>query len=194
MKTTIPQVLEEVEKAKTHEEKVATLVSYNTTQLRGILNMNYNPALKFNLPEGTPPFKNDVERPLGYTETNLYTEYRRFYIWLTPNELSKTKREHLFIQMLEGIHSTEAELVLLVKERKLTHKYPSVTPEVIRAAFPELLPEVLVEIPKVEKPKKEPKAKAAKKESGVVSNPSSDAQLKELEKRLLEQQLQAAGQ
>jgi hypothetical protein len=187
MKTTIPQVLEEVEKAKTHEEKVAVLQKYNTTQLRGILNMNFNPALNFNLPEGTPPFKNDVERPLGYTETNLYTEYRRFYIWLTPNELSRTKRENLFIQMLEGIHSTEAELVLLIKDRKLTHKYPSVTPEVIRAAFPTLLPETLAEIPPLEKVKKEPKPKAkAKKDSGAGSVAGLTP---EMEKQLLQQQL-----
>jgi hypothetical protein len=194
MKTTVPQILEEVEKAKTSEDKVRVLQSYNTTCLRGLLNINFNPALNFGLPEGTPPFKNDPERPIGYSETNLYTEYRRLRIWLQPNDISKVRKEQLFIQMLEGIHSTEAELICLIKDRKLTHKYPSVQPELIRAAFPELLPEVLAEIPKLEKPKKEAKGNRAKKDSGVVSNPSSEAQLRDLEKRLLEQQLTTTGQ
>lgn len=194
MKTTVPQILEEVEKAKTFEEKVVVLQKYNTTQLRGLLNMNFNPNLNFGLPEGVPPFKNDTERPVGYTETNLYTEYRRFKIWLMPSEVSKVRKEQLFIQLLEGVHSSEAELVCLIKDRKLTHKYPSVTAELIRAAFPGLLPEVLVEIPRPEKLKKEVKAKSVKKDSGVVLEASSDPRMRELEQRLLEQQLQASGQ
>lgn len=173
MKTTIPQVLDEVEKAKTFEEKVATLQRYNTTALRGLLNMNYNPGLIFSLPDGDPPFKKRVELPIGTTESNLYAEYRRFYIWLRPNELSKTRKEVLFIQMLEGIHYTEAELVLAIKDRKLTHKWPSVTADVIRAAFPDLLPSELARIPALPEVKKEIKAKP-KKASGTGSLASLD--------------------
>lgn len=187
MKTLVPQVLEEVEKASTFEAKVQVLQRYNTTCLRGLLNMNYNPGLVFNLPEGEPPFKKDTEEPMGSSETNLYTEYRRFYIWLRPSELSKPRKEALFIQMLEGVHWSEAELVCAIKDRKLTHKYPSVTAEVVRAAFPTLLPEVLAEIPAVEnKPNESAKPKAkAKKASGAGSKGGSE----KLEKQLLEQQI-----
>lgn len=168
MKTTVPQILDEVEKVKTLDAKVQVLQSYNNTCLRGILNMNFNPNLVFNLPQGDPPYKKDVERPLGTTETNLYTEYRRFYIWLRPSELTKARREQLFIQMLEGIHYTEAELVLAVKDRKLTHKWPSVTAEVIRKAFPELLPETLAEIPPLPPPEKKQKLKKESTAGSVV--------------------------
>ena len=176
MKTTVPQVLDEVEKANTFQEKVATLQKYNTTALRGLLNMNFNPGLVFNLPQGDPPFKKRTDLPIGTTESNLYAEYRRFYIWLTPNELSRTRREHLFIQLLEGIHYTEAELVLAVKDRKLTHKWPSVSAHLVRAAFPTLLPEVLAEIPAITADKKEIKAKP-KKASGAGSKTDSAEQI-----------------
>ena len=99
------------------------------------------------------------------------------------------KLESLFIQMLEGLHHTEAALVIAVKDRKLSHTYPSVTPELVRAAFPELLPEKTADIPSL--PKKEKKAEKPKKESGVGSKPLPAAlnTLGDLEKQLLEQQL-----
>ena len=65
MKTTVPQVLDEVEKANTFQEKVSTLQKYNTTALRGLLNMNFNPGLVFNLPQGDPPFKKRTDLPIG---------------------------------------------------------------------------------------------------------------------------------
>ena len=190
MKTTVPQILEMVEKAKTQEDKVKILQEYNSTCLRGCLNINYNPNLSFGLPEGEPPFKKDTSRPLGTAESTLYTEYKRFYIWVRPQTpLPKMKLESLFIQMLEGLHHTEAALVIAVKDRKLSHTYPSVTPELVRAAFPELLPEKTADIPAL--PKKEKKAEKPKKESGVGSKPLPAAlnTLGDLEKQLLEQQL-----
>ena len=82
----------------------------------------------------------------------------------------------MFIQLLEGIHYTEAELVLAVKDRKLTHKWPSVSADLVRAAFPTLLPEVLAEIPAITADKKEIKAKP-KKASGAGSKTDSAEQI-----------------
>lgn len=141
MKTSIPQIFEEVEKAKTRENKIKVLRSYVSPVLRGILQINFNDTVKVNLPEGEPPFKKDKEIQLGYTETNLYAEWRRFYIWLDPNvQLSKVRKEHLFIQFLEGIHWTEAEVVCLAKDRKLQSKFVSIKEDLVREAFPDLLP------------------------------------------------------
>ena len=64
------------------------------------------------------------------------------YIWLEPNvNLNKFRKEQLFVQMLEGIHWTEAEAVCLAKDKKLQTKYKSLKEELIREAFPGLLPE-----------------------------------------------------
>lgn len=158
MRTTIPQIFEEVEKAATKESKIKVLRAYDHPVVRQILRMNFDPAIKVYLPEGEPPFKKDTSVPMGYSETNLFAEFRRFYIWLDPNiNLTKQRKEHLFIQMLEGIHWSEAELVCLTKDKKLQTKYKSLKEDLVREAFPNVLP------PKVEVPVKvkETKKKAS---------------------------------
>lgn len=154
MKTTVPQILEEVEKASSKDAKIKVLRSYENPVLRGILQINYNPDVKVHLPEGEPPFKKDKEIPIGYSETNLYAEFRRFYIWLdAKSNLSKMRREELFVQFLEGIHWTEAEVVCLAKDRKLQTKFKSVKEDLVREAFPNLLPAKKVKEPEAKKEK-----------------------------------------
>jgi hypothetical protein len=154
MKTLVPQILEEVEKAQSKESKIKVLRSYEHPVLRGVLQINFNPDVKVNLPEGEPPFKKDTNTPMGYSETNLYAEFRRFYIWLDEKvNLTKIKREQLFIQFLEGIHWTEAEVICLAKDKKLQTKYKSLKEDLVREAFPTLLPpKKLKEAVKTKKP------------------------------------------
>jgi len=142
MKTLVPQVFEEVEKVKSKDDKISILRKYESIPLKGILEINYHPLAKMNLPEGEPPFKKDKAIPYGYSETNLYAEFRRVYIWTRADvNLSNVRKEQLFIQMLEGIHWQEAEAICLAKDRKLNTKYPSITYQLIYEAFPGLLPE-----------------------------------------------------
>ena len=152
MKTTVPQILEEVEKAVGKENKIKVLKAYEHPVLRGILQINYDPRVKVNLPEGEPPFKKDTSIPVGYSETNLYTEFRRFYIWLdSGTNLTKIRKEQLFMQMLEGIHWTEAELVCLAKDRKIQTKYKSIKEDLVREAYPDLMPPKVKEVAVVKK-------------------------------------------
>lgn len=176
MRTTIPQILEEVERASSKENKIKVLKSYENPVLRGLLQINFNPAIKIYLPEGEPPFKKDKEVPVGYSETNLFSEWRRFYIWLEekPN-LNKLRREQLFIQFLEGIHWTEAEVVCLAKDRKLQTKFVSVKEDLVREAFPDLLPAPKkpafkdIEIVDNAEPKKAKKKSPSLKKSETIS-------------------------
>jgi len=46
MKTSIPQILEEVDKAPNKEARVKALRAYNHPVLRGILQINFNPEVK----------------------------------------------------------------------------------------------------------------------------------------------------
>ena len=141
MKTTIPQIFEEVEKASTKEAKIKTFRAYDHPILRGILQINFDLNIKVHLPEGEPPFKKDKEVPVGYSETNLWSEFRRFYIWLeAKTNLSRMRKEQLFVQFLEGIHWTEAEVICLAKDRKLQTKFKSVKEDLVREAFPNLFP------------------------------------------------------
>jgi len=155
MKTLIPQIFEELEKTASRENKIKVLRSYEHPVLRGILQINFNPNVKVHLPEGEPPYKKDDTLPYGYSETNLYAEFRRFYIWLEENvNINKIKKEQLFIQFLEGIHWKEAEVICLAKDKKLQTKFKSLKEDIVREAFPNLLP------PPIEKPKSQAKKKS----------------------------------
>jgi hypothetical protein len=156
-KTTIPQILDEVEKAGTKESRINILRAYDHPILRGIMQINFDPNVTVYLPEGEPPFKKDTAVPIGYSETNLYTEFRRFYIWLQKDiNLTRVRKETLFIQFLEGIHWTEAEVICLSKDRKLQTKYKQLKEDLVREAFPGLLP---APAPKAVKAAGEPKTK-----------------------------------
>jgi len=167
MRTSITEILEEVERQKTRKEKIEVFRRYDHPVLRGVLQVNFNPEVKVYLPEGEPPFKKDSSVPRGYSETNLFAEWRRFYIWLDPNiNLNKQRKEQLFIQMLEGIHWSEAETVCLAKDKKLQTKYKTIKEDLVREALPDMLPPPKEE-PKEEKVVKEVKAKSPKKKASL---------------------------
>ena len=152
MKTSVPQILEEVERTVGRENKINVLKAYEHQVLRGILQINFDPRVKVNLPEGEPPFKKDTSIPVGYSESNLYTEFRRFYIWLDAGvNLTKMRKEQLFLQMLEGLHWTESELVCLAKDRKIQTKYKSIKEDLVREAYPDLMPPKVKEVAVVKK-------------------------------------------
>lgn len=152
MKTSVPQILEEVERTVGRENKIKVLKAYEHQVLRGILQINFDPRVKVNLPEGEPPFKKDTSIPVGYSESNLYTEFRRFYIWLDAGvNLTKMRKEQLFMQMLEGLHWTESELVCLAKDRKIQTKYKSIKEDLVREAYPDLMPPKVKEVAVVKK-------------------------------------------
>ena len=71
------------------------------------------------------------------------------------------KRESLFIDMLEGLHYTEAEVLCAAKDRKLDKMYPNIKEDLIRLAFPDMLP------PKVEKSVKKKRGSKKKVKENV---------------------------
>ncbi len=48
------------------------------------------------------------------------------------------RRETMFIQILEGLHPLEAELLILVKDKKLSTKY-KITKEIVAEAYPDII-------------------------------------------------------
>lgn len=146
----VPEILDKFEAAKTKEEKIIVLRENVCDPLLVLLRLNYDHMLKMDLPEGEPPFRKDTDKPIGYSESSLQLELRRFYVWLEPTvSLPKIKKESLFVNMLEGIHWTEAEVLCLAKDRKLQTKYKSLKEDIVREAFPNAL------TPKPEKVKEE---------------------------------------
>lgn len=90
------------------------------------------PEHKFLLPDGQPPFATSKE-PIGMTPSNMLSEIRRLYV-LTRTDLKATKRESVYIQMLESIHPDEAKILQHVKEQTLTKLYPNITAKVVADA------------------------------------------------------------
>jgi len=67
----------------------------------------------------------------------LRNEARRLYLFIEggDNTISKTRKETLFIQLLEGLHKTEAEVLINVKDKKLNKAYKGLTAEMVKEAF-----------------------------------------------------------
>ena len=136
----ITEVLRKVSNAKTKAEKINLLREHNSNALRQILIWNFDDSVVSMIPEGDVPFTpNDA--PLGTDHTRLEQEYRGLFRFVKGGQdsLKRTKRESMFIQLLEGLSKDEAELVCLVKDGKLTSKYKRITKTVIQEAFPQII-------------------------------------------------------
>lgn len=149
MALSVTEVFDLVEKASTKEEKLALLRKHDNDAVKTILLLNFHPTVKMDLPEGEPPFKKDTSIPAGYADTSLLQEVRRFYVWMKPDvNLSRIKKESLFISMLEGLHWSEAELICMAKDKKLNKKYKSIKEDLVRDLYPNALPEKKTKQPK----------------------------------------------
>ena len=138
MAISLPKILELVAKAKNKDEKKATLVRYDNGALREILKYAFHPNIKFLLPPGNPPYKSVVDETDN--PTYLYGLVRKLYLFVeggNPN-LKPTRREHLFTELLESVHSLEADLLLQVKDKKI--KCRGLTYSLVKETFPNLLP------------------------------------------------------
>lgn len=138
MKLLISEVLQKVSNAKTKVEKVKLLQQYNSDTLRMLLIWNFDESIVSAVPEGEVPYTvNDA--PAGTEHTSLEHESRLFFHFIKGgNEnLSKVKRENMFIQLLEGLHKDEAEVVCMVKDKKLGKRY-KVTKAAVSEAFPQI--------------------------------------------------------
>ena len=75
----------------------------------------------------------------GQGRTSLRREWQNLYHYVQGgnNTLSTIRREMMFINLLEGLHPKEAELLVKVKDGKLTDLY-DVSFDNIKAAFPDI--------------------------------------------------------
>lgn len=150
-KTLISEVLQRVSNAKTKDEKVAILVEYKSPALTKVLLCNFAPNIEFVFPEGSTPYKKR-ERPIGVDHQLLFNEQRMLDKFIrkevagvvyygcsgtTKPMMNQLKKESLWMQVLEGLHEDEAEVLDLIKDKKLTTRY-KITKQNVADAFPEL--------------------------------------------------------
>ena len=132
----ISEILEKASKLRKKEDKIKFLRDNNSPSLRLVLQFALHPNVHVLLPEGPAPYqRNDLaDENFGM----LYSEAKKLYLFCdggNPN-LSQTKREMLFIQMLETIHSKDADLLIAAKDKTLPYK--GLNKQIVEEAFPDI--------------------------------------------------------
>ena len=137
----ISDILHQVSLAKTNEEKVKILKANNTLALRDVLRASYDESIVFLLPEGKPPYRSFVSNE-GTSPTDLLRSTTRFTYLVKGGQgdkLTAVKRESIFISILEGIDPADAEVVCLMKDKKLQEKFPGITKDLVKQVWPKLI-------------------------------------------------------
>ena len=137
MQLLMNEVLQKVSNAKTKAQKIKLLRDLNSPALRAVLIANFDESVISMLPDGDVPYKpNDA--PEETEHTKLVQEYRKLYLFFKGGaNISQARRETLFIQLLEGLHAKEAEVLTLIKDKKIGKRW-KITRQCVEEAFPEI--------------------------------------------------------
>ena len=160
------EVLEAASKQRTKARKIEVLQKYAHNSIMAVLIWNFDESVISLLPEGDVPYGNTREdnsvtgtlsdkindavgmmaesgsTSLGSQDqgkASIRKEYTKFYNFLKGGNsgLSSLRRETMFINILEGLHPLEAEILILTKDKRLTDKY-KITKDVVSAAYPQI--------------------------------------------------------
>ena len=161
------EVLEAASKQRTKAKKIEVLQKYAHDSIMAVFIWNFDESVISLLPEGEVPYGNTREdnsvtgtlsdkindavgmmaesgtTSLGSQDqgkASIRKEYTKFYNFLKGgnNGLSSLRRETMFINILEGLHPLEAEILILTKDKRLTDKY-KITKEIVSAAYPQII-------------------------------------------------------
>ena len=135
-KELISEIFTKINNAKDKPKKIEVLRQYDTPGMRMILKGAFDPKIEWDLPEGTPPYIAN-EAPAGTEHTFLEVEAKRLYNFAVGgnDQLNKIRKETLFIQMLEGLHASEAKVLIDVKNKSLNKTYKGLTSDMVKEAF-----------------------------------------------------------
>lgn len=160
------EILNVVSKLKTKVKKVEALQKFDTPALKTILIWNFDESIISMLPPGEVPYSGvdeqnsfkgtlseKIEDAVGKMneigsnslgsqdqgKSSIRKEYTKFYNFVKGGNdgLSSLRRETMFINILEGLHPIEAEILCLVKDKKLETKY-KITKEIVSEAYPDI--------------------------------------------------------
>ena len=161
------EVLDLVSKQRSNAKKVEVLKKYEDNSLKMILIWNFDESVVSMLPDGEVPYSQyddqtsysgsfstklteDIRRmhetgsfSLGVSDrqgrTTIRREAKNFYHFVKGgnDSLNGIRRESMFINLLQGLHPLEAEILCLVKDKKLGEKY-KITKELVAEAYPDI--------------------------------------------------------
>ena len=129
----LAEIVNSARKAEKVEDKIAILQANDSSQLRDVLILMCDARWTFDLPETAPPYNESV---IHESHGLLYREARKFPYFVNEmsegNDLTRVRKEALFIQMLEAVDKDDAKLVLRMIAKQ---PYPDLAPEVINQAL-----------------------------------------------------------
>ena len=132
----ISEILDKVSKVKTKQEKVNILREHNHPSLRMVIKSSFDANIKWALPKGDVPYVHN-EAPEGTEHSSLSYESRKLYHFIEGGnpQITQNKREMMFVQMLEGLHESEAAVLVAAKDKKLHQVYKGLSAPVVKEAF-----------------------------------------------------------
>ena len=158
------EVLDLVSRSRSKAKKIEVLKKYDEQHLRRVLIWNFDQSIQSILPDGPVPYvgydeqntyngtlstkiTHDVRTmhetgnfSLGVSDQQGHTTIRResknFYHFVRGGNdaMSNIRRETMFINILQGLHPLEAEIVVLAKDKKISDKY-NITREIVSEAY-----------------------------------------------------------
>jgi hypothetical protein len=158
------EILELASKQRSDAKKVEVLKTYEHDSLKTIFIWNFDESVISLLPEGEVPYGDVKDQNVysgslstnlsmearggesatgqdldGRGRTSLRREYQNLYHYVKGgnNTLSTIRREMMFINLLQGLHPREAEVLILTKDKKLQTKY-KITLENVKEAYPDV--------------------------------------------------------
>ena len=161
------EVLELASKQRTNAKKVEVLKTYEHDSLKTIFIWNFDESVISLLPEGDVPYASAGEQTsysgtlsskiddavskmeelnsnslgsMDQGKSSIRKEYTMFYNFVKGgnNTLSSLRRETMFINILEGLHPKEAEILVLTKDKRLTDKY-KIPHDVVKEDYPDII-------------------------------------------------------
>lgn len=161
------EILELVSSQRSNTKKVELLKKYENDALKTILIWNFDDSIISMLPPGEVPYGNlkqdasysgtlsdkisnmnkkdtisynGAEEDIRTQKTSIRNEFTKFFNFVKGgnDSLSSIRRELMFINILEGLHPKEAELLVLVKDKRLTDTY-KVSFDNVKESYPDIV-------------------------------------------------------
>ena len=132
------EFLLKVSKLKKTQEKVDAIRYNDSIQLRIILQGAFDPSVEWLLPPGEPPYTpNDLVDQQHVLIKDI--EKLRYFIKGFYDNLNQTKREQMFVELLERVAPDDAKLLVAIKDKKMP--FPGITIQHVKEGLPGLIAE-----------------------------------------------------
>ena len=162
------EVLDLASKQRSANKKVEVLKTYEHVSLKMLLLWNFDESVQSALPDGEVPYESydeqtsssgtlskkiDLETRKMYEtgsfsignadvqgRTTIRRECKNFYHFVKGGNdaMKNLRRESMFINLLQGLHPLEAEILALVKDKELESKY-KISRSIVEEAYPDIV-------------------------------------------------------